>query len=80
VRVVDVASDVGFWRSQCRRKACVTFFLNVWALRRGEFGFARCGLANRGRWNVPYVGESSSDRDSGLTGGAFDDPRVMRCS
>uniref|UniRef100_A0A2N9HJN7 Tf2-1-like SH3-like domain-containing protein n=1 Tax=Fagus sylvatica TaxID=28930 RepID=A0A2N9HJN7_FAGSY len=75
---LDVALDVGFRRSQCRRKACVTFFLNVWALRKDELGFARCSPVNRGRWNVPYVGESSSDRDSGLTGGALDDPRVAR--
>jgi hypothetical protein len=78
--MVDVAPDVGFWRSWCRRKACITFFRKVLGLHRGELGFARCGPVNRGRWNVSHAGGSSSDRDSGLTKGALDDPRVARCS
>uniref|UniRef100_A0A2N9FBL1 Uncharacterized protein n=1 Tax=Fagus sylvatica TaxID=28930 RepID=A0A2N9FBL1_FAGSY len=47
--------DIGFRRSWYRRKACATYFLKVQALRRGELGFARCDLANRGCWGVPYA-------------------------
>jgi hypothetical protein len=65
-RMVDMVPDVGF--------------LKVWALHRGELGFVRCGPANRGRWNVPHVRGSFSDWDSGLTGGALDDPKVAHCS
>ena len=79
-RTVDVAPNVGFWRSWCRWKARATFFLMVLGLHKGEFGFARCGPANRGCRSVSYAGGSFFDRDSGLTGGALDDPRVARCS
>jgi hypothetical protein len=78
--MVGVAPDVGFRRSWCRRKACITFFLKVLGSHRGELGFARCSPANRGCWNVSHAWGSSSDRDSSLTGGALDDPRVARCS
>uniref|UniRef100_A0A2N9IRM8 Uncharacterized protein n=1 Tax=Fagus sylvatica TaxID=28930 RepID=A0A2N9IRM8_FAGSY len=50
------------------------------APHRGELGSARYDLVNGGRWNVPYSTGSFSDRDSGLTGGALDDPGVARCS
>ena len=78
--VVDVAPDVGFRRSSCHWKACATYFLKVQALHRGELGFARYDLANRDRWNVPSAEGSFSDRDSGLTGGALDDPGVAHRS
>ena len=77
-RTVDVALDVGFRRSWCRRKACATFFLKVLDLHRGELGFARYDPANRGCRSVFHVGGSFSDRDSGLTGEALDYPRVAR--
>ena len=78
--LVDVALDIGFRRSWYRRKACATYFLTVQALHRGEFRFAIYDLANGGRWNVPYAKGSFSDRDSGLIGGALDDPEVARCN
>jgi hypothetical protein len=76
----DVVPDVGFRRSWCRQKFCATFFPKVLTLRRGELGFARCGSANRGCRSVFHVGRSFSDRGSGLTGEALDDPRVARFS
>ena len=79
VCVVDVAPNVRFQRSCCRQKACATYFLKVLALHRGELGFVRYGPANRGCWNVPYARGSFSDRNSGLTGGALDNPRVAHC-
>uniref|UniRef100_A0A2N9GEM8 Uncharacterized protein n=1 Tax=Fagus sylvatica TaxID=28930 RepID=A0A2N9GEM8_FAGSY len=45
-----------------------------------NLGSARYDPANGGRWNVPCTTGSFSDRDSGLTGGALDDPEVACCS
>ena len=54
--------------------------LPIFLMHIGELGFTRYDLANGGRWNIPYATESFSDRDSGLAGGALDDPEVARCS
>jgi hypothetical protein len=35
---------------------------------------------NGGHWNVSHAEGLFSDRDSGLTRGALDDPRVARCN
>ena len=76
--VVDVAPDIGVRRSWYFQKAYATYFPKVQALHRGELGFARYDLANGGHWNVPYAKGSSSEGDSGLTGGALDDPEDAR--
>ena len=78
--MVDVVPDIGFRRSWYCRKDYATYFPTVQALHSGELGFARYDLANRGRWNVSYAKGSFSGRDSGLTGGALDDPKVGRGS
>ena len=61
IDMVDGVPDVRIRRSWCHRKAYATYFLKVYVLHRGELGFARYDLANRGCWNVPYVTGSSSD-------------------
>ena len=79
-RAVDVAPNVGFRQSWCRRKAYDSFFLKVMDLREGVLGFVRYGPANKGYWSVFHAGGSFSDQDSSLTGEAVDNPRVARCS
>uniref|UniRef100_A0A2N9GAI7 Uncharacterized protein n=1 Tax=Fagus sylvatica TaxID=28930 RepID=A0A2N9GAI7_FAGSY len=81
VRLVDIAPDVRISAILVSSESlCYLLSKSVQALHRGKLGFARYDLANRGRWNVPYAKGSFSDRDSGLTGGALDDPGVARRS
>uniref|UniRef100_A0A2N9EG23 Aminotransferase-like plant mobile domain-containing protein n=1 Tax=Fagus sylvatica TaxID=28930 RepID=A0A2N9EG23_FAGSY len=68
--VVDVAPDIGSRRSWYRWKACATYFSKVQALHLVR--------DSGSRWDVPYAKGSSSGWDSGLTGGALDDPEVAR--
>uniref|UniRef100_A0A2N9H0I8 Uncharacterized protein n=1 Tax=Fagus sylvatica TaxID=28930 RepID=A0A2N9H0I8_FAGSY len=43
-------------------KLVLPTFQPVQALHRGELGFARYDLANRGRWNVPYAKEYAKSK------------------
>ena len=49
---VDLVSDVGFWRSWYRWKACATLFLKVPGSQETELGLEKYGPANRGHQSV----------------------------
>uniref|UniRef100_A0A2N9HSM5 Uncharacterized protein n=1 Tax=Fagus sylvatica TaxID=28930 RepID=A0A2N9HSM5_FAGSY len=75
----SVATSVGKFRNFQHSLISLVLFSRA-PCTEASLGSQDMILRTGGRWNVPYAKGSSSDRDSGLTGGALDDPEVARWS
>jgi hypothetical protein len=61
-------------------KLTIPCFLKFWTCEEASLGSRDMIPRTKAAGVFLYVGGSFSDRDSGLTGEALDNPRVARCS